>query len=107
MTLTPSANVWAKALASGIDTIILLAVNDDYYNDTAGFHHNPGTALNVATGEVLARCKQQHRAQDFVAFLREIEASEGGVGDAEQAVLIEQELNRVHSLHGGLPAPEP
>src|SRR5450759_823251 len=32
-------------------------------------------ALNVATGEVLARCKQQHRAQDFVAFLREIEGS--------------------------------
>ena len=32
-------------------------------------------ALNVATGEVLARCKAQHRAQDFVAFLREIEAS--------------------------------
>jgi transposase len=31
-------------------------------------------ALNVATGEVLARCKPQHRAQDFVAFLREIEA---------------------------------
>jgi transposase len=32
-------------------------------------------ALNVATGEVLARCKQRHRAQDFVAFLGEIEAS--------------------------------
>ena len=32
-------------------------------------------ALNVATGQVLARCKQQHRAQDFVAFLREIEES--------------------------------
>ena len=32
-------------------------------------------ALNIATGEVLARCKPQHRAQDFVAFLREIEAS--------------------------------
>jgi transposase len=32
-------------------------------------------ALNVATGEVLARCKPQHRAQDFVTFLREIEAS--------------------------------
>jgi transposase len=32
-------------------------------------------ALNVATGEVLARCKQQHRAQDFVAFLNEIEES--------------------------------
>ena len=32
-------------------------------------------ALNVATGEVLARCRGQHRAQDFVAFLRELEAS--------------------------------
>jgi transposase len=32
-------------------------------------------ALNVATGEVLARCTRQHRAQDFVAFLREIDAS--------------------------------
>src|SRR5688572_2476395 len=32
-------------------------------------------ALNVATGEVIARCKLQHRAQDFVAFLREIDAS--------------------------------
>ena len=32
-------------------------------------------ALNVATGEVLARCTAQHRAQDFVAFLRDIDAS--------------------------------
>ena len=32
-------------------------------------------ALNVATSEVLARCKQQHRAQDFVAFLRELDTS--------------------------------
>ena len=32
-------------------------------------------ALNVATGEVLARCKQKHRAHDFVAFLGEIDAS--------------------------------
>jgi transposase/transposase-like protein len=32
-------------------------------------------ALNVATGEVIARCKPQHRAQDFVAFLREIDGS--------------------------------
>ncbi len=31
-------------------------------------------ALNVVTGTVLARCKPQHRARDFVAFLREIEA---------------------------------
>jgi transposase len=32
-------------------------------------------ALNVATGEVLARCKQKHRAQDFVAFLGDIDVS--------------------------------
>ena len=31
-------------------------------------------ALNIATGEVLARCKSRHRATDFVAFLREIDA---------------------------------
>ena len=31
-------------------------------------------ALNVVTGEVLTRCTQQHRAQDFVAFLRDIDA---------------------------------
>jgi hypothetical protein len=50
MTLVPSANVWTKALLSGIDTIILLAVNDDYYNDMAGFHHNPvSNATVVAT----------------------------------------------------------
>ena len=32
-------------------------------------------ALNVATGEVIARCTPQHRAQDFVAFLRDIDVS--------------------------------
>lgn len=30
-------------------------------------------ALNVATGEVIARCKQQHRAKDFVDFLHELD----------------------------------
>ena len=30
-------------------------------------------ALNVPTGEPIARCTPQHRAQEFVAFLREIE----------------------------------
>jgi transposase len=32
-------------------------------------------ALNVATGEVIARCTPQHRAQDFVAFLRDIDGA--------------------------------
>lgn len=30
-------------------------------------------ALNVATGEVIAKTKQQHRSQDFVDFLRDID----------------------------------
>lgn len=30
-------------------------------------------ALNIATGEVIARCKQKHRSADFLAFLREID----------------------------------
>jgi transposase len=32
-------------------------------------------ALNVATGEVLAKTHQRHRATEFVAFLREIDAN--------------------------------
>jgi transposase len=32
-------------------------------------------ALNVATGKVIARCTRQHRSIDFVAFLRDIDAS--------------------------------
>ena len=31
-------------------------------------------ALNVATGEVVTRCTAQHRAEDFVAFLRDLDA---------------------------------
>lgn len=30
-------------------------------------------ALNVATGKVIAQCKQKHRSADFVEFLREID----------------------------------
>lgn len=30
-------------------------------------------ALNIATGEVIARTKKQHRAEDFVAFLKELD----------------------------------
>lgn len=32
-------------------------------------------ALNVATGEVIARCKRRHRATDLVDFLREVDAT--------------------------------
>ncbi len=30
-------------------------------------------ALNVATGQVVAQTKKQHRSRDFVSFLREID----------------------------------
>ncbi len=32
-------------------------------------------ALNVLTGEVLASCKPRHRHQEFLSFLREIDAA--------------------------------
>lgn len=32
-------------------------------------------ALDVATGKIIARTKSQHRAEDFVAFLRELDAA--------------------------------
>jgi hypothetical protein len=47
MTLAPSANVWARALAAGPDTIILLVVNDNYYNDEAGFHSTDVSGATV------------------------------------------------------------
>ncbi len=39
--LNPSQNVWARAVASGINTLILYVVNDNYYNDAAGCHYTP------------------------------------------------------------------
>ncbi len=35
-----SSNVWVRALACRTDTIILIVVNDDYYNDQAGCHYS-------------------------------------------------------------------
>lgn len=39
--LQASAGVWARTLVSGLDTAVLLAVNDQYYNDEAGTHFTP------------------------------------------------------------------
>lgn len=39
--LEPASNVWARALAVSTNTLLLLVVNDDYYNDYAGCHYNP------------------------------------------------------------------
>ena len=44
-------------------------------------------ALNVATGEVIARCKQRHRARDFVDFLHELD--EHVEGDLEIHVVLD------------------
>jgi hypothetical protein len=50
MPITPGTNVWARSLASGTNTIILLVVNDDYYSDEAGCHYTPvGNATLTAT----------------------------------------------------------
>jgi len=48
MTLQPSTGVWARSLLVGLDTLVLLVVNDDYYNDEAGCHYTPVTSASVA-----------------------------------------------------------
>ncbi len=45
--LTPGSNVWARALASGTNALILYIVNDDYYNDFTGCHYNPVSNATV------------------------------------------------------------
>ncbi len=41
LSLTPGANVWVRAAASGVDTLIFYVVNDNYYSDLAGCHFTP------------------------------------------------------------------
>lgn len=47
--MSPSTNVWVRALAIGTDTFMLLVVNDNYYNDEAGFH-----STDVANASITA-----------------------------------------------------
>ena len=44
-------------------------------------------ALNIATGEVIAKTKKQHRAKDFVSFLRELDKAV--VDDLEVHVILD------------------
>jgi hypothetical protein len=41
-----TSNVWVRTLAAGADAMIFLVVNDNHYNDAAGFHY---TAVPNAT----------------------------------------------------------
>ncbi len=41
MPIQASPGVWVRALAVGTDTLVLLAVNDQYINDEAGCHYTP------------------------------------------------------------------
>lgn len=76
MAIAPGANVWARALAAGPDTIILLVVNDDYYSDEAGFH---STDVNSATVTAALPSWMQ-------APLTAFEITAGGLGDVSTAL---------------------
>jgi hypothetical protein len=41
LTIQASTGLWARSLLVGADTIVLLAVNDQYYNDQQGCHYTP------------------------------------------------------------------
>jgi hypothetical protein len=47
--MTASTNVWVRSLASGTDSLVLLVVNDNYFNDTAGCHYTnvPNATVTV------------------------------------------------------------
>jgi len=47
MTTSASSGVWVKTLAAGIDSMILIAVNDQFYNDEYGTHYTPVSNANV------------------------------------------------------------
>ena len=47
LTAQGSEGVWARALAVGVDTLMLVVVNDQYYNDPAGIHYTPVSAATV------------------------------------------------------------
>ncbi|UCF47675.1 MAG: hypothetical protein JSU89_10945, partial [Myxococcales bacterium] len=46
--LQPTAGVWVRSLLVGSDTLVLLAVNDQYYNDQTGCHYTPVSNATVA-----------------------------------------------------------
>jgi hypothetical protein len=68
--LDPSSGVWARALAAGTDTMILLAVNDNYTNDYDGCHYNPIANANVTV-----------TLPSWMQFPTAFEISAGGLSD--------------------------
>ena len=71
LALTPGAKVWARALAAGTDTLLLVMVNDNYTNDTTGCHY---TAVPNATVTVPLPLWMRASTTAF-------EISAGGLGD--------------------------
>jgi len=41
LAIQASEGLWARALLAGLDTLVLIAVNDQYYNDEQGCHYTP------------------------------------------------------------------
>ncbi len=41
LAIQASEGLWARALLAGPDTLVLIAVNDQYYNDEQGCHYTP------------------------------------------------------------------
>lgn len=48
MPLETSPGLWARAIVAGLDTIVLVAVNDQYANDQQGTHYTPLTDASIS-----------------------------------------------------------
>ena len=47
LTTQATSGVWVRALAVGVDTLILMVVNDQYLNDEQGCHYTPVAGASV------------------------------------------------------------
>lgn len=48
LSIQPTAGLWVRSLLVGSDTMILLTVNDQYYNDQQGCHYTPVANASLA-----------------------------------------------------------
>ncbi|MGQ9651900.1 MAG: immunoglobulin domain-containing protein [Phycisphaerae bacterium] len=45
--MQPAAGLWVRCLVVGTDALLLLVVNDQYYNDEQGCHYTPATGASL------------------------------------------------------------
>jgi len=79
LTIQASEGLWVRSLLVGTDTIVLLVVNDEYYNDEQGCHYTPVAGANLAV-----------TLPAWLASASAFEIAAGGIGDVTTQVTGDQ-----------------